>query len=729
MTPGRERGDNSRVTTTRAATTGAGPGVFVDHRLRAGPVALVSLAVLALGVAAYVDSLSTSAQRDAVQAGRGAVTASTGVVLVVAAAVILQARPRHRVGLVLAVLGAVWTADGLFESWSVLAYASGAPGVDFAVWFVWRFGAFLLFGLPVLLVLYPTGHLMPGRWGRVGVGVLVVAASLPTTLLLAPDSVILGEQPVTGVRTDFLAVPVSDALAVGVLTVSQLATLLALLAAFGLAYLRHRRADADERTQLRWLLWAGILAVLSVTTTVLTSLSGPLTQILLTGTVTLIAASVTIGIVWPDLGDVDALVAWTLTSAGVAAIVIGLDVAALGLASSLIGGRLDEREVTVFVLVLAVVVYGPLRSWVGGGVRRLLFGRRADRYDVVSGFAARLEATRSVGEQLPALAGAVASTFKVPFVQVEVFAPGGGTLSASYGTATAEVQEVDIAYTGERIGRVVLPVLGARSMLSRRDHGLLLDLVRQAAIAIRSSLLAEEVQESRERLVLGREDDRRRIRRDLHDGLGPALGGVAMRLDAAGNALDSDPERARDLVRLARTEVREALEDVRRLVHGLRPPALDDLGLVPAVEQQAERVRSELAVTVRASDLTGLPAAVEVAAFRIVSEALTNVVKHAAASHCLIVMDRQGSTVCLEVCDDGRGIAEEVSAGVGLLSLRERAEELGGRCEVTCPAGGGTTVRAWLPLGTLPPGGLPGATDGTANKTGNRMADGMAGER
>ena len=116
-------------------------------------------------------------------------------------------------------------------------------------------------------------------------------------------------------------------------------------------------------------------------------------------------------------------------------------------------------------------------------------------------------------------------------------------------------------------------------MLSRRDQGLLVDLVRQAAIAMRSSLLAAELQESRERLVLGREDDRRRIRRDLHDGLGPALGGVAMRLDAAGNAVESDPERARELVRLARTEVREALDDVRRLVHDLRPPALDDLGL------------------------------------------------------------------------------------------------------------------------------------------------------
>ena len=145
--------------------------------------------------------------------------------------------------------------------------------------------------------------------------------------------------------------------------------------------------------------------------------------------------------------------------------------------------------------------------------------------------------------------------------------------------------------------------------------------------------------------MLGREDDRRRIRRDLHDGLGPALGGVAMRLDAAGNAVDTDPEPARELVRLARTEVRDALDDVRRLVHDLRPPALDDLGLTAALEQQAERVRPEVDVTVRADGLGVLPAAVEVAAYRIASEALTNVVKHADARHAEVDLVRDGAVL------------------------------------------------------------------------------------
>jgi signal transduction histidine kinase len=173
-----------------------------------------------------------------------------------------------------------------------------------------------------------------------------------------------------------------------------------------------------------------------------------------------------------------------------------------------------------------------------------------------------------------------------------------------------------------------------------------------------------------------------------------------MRLDAAGNAVRTDPETAHRLVIQSRAEITEALSDVRRLVHGLRPPALDDLGLLAAVEQQADRARaSGLEVAVEADAVAGLPAAVEVAAYRIVSEALTNVARHADARTCTVSLVTGPGELEVEVRDDGRGIAEDVVAGVGLRSLRERVEELGGRYEVVCPPEGGTTVRAWLPMG------------------------------
>jgi two-component system NarL family sensor kinase len=662
------------------------------------PVGVAAVSCLAVAAAVWLDLGTTQAERSAAHTEAATATALPGLLLAVASVVVLLARPRDVVGRLLGLVAVVWTLDGAFYGWVPYSLARDLPGSDVAYWFVARLGAFLLTGLVALLLLYPTGRLLPGRRRIVAIVVAAASTALPLMLLLAPDSVVFSAGEPVG-STELVPLPLSDGAVVVALHVAQVLTFGSIVAAVVLVWARHRHAAAQERTQLRWLLWAGIMCVLMVLASATLSIGGVVTTVLLDLAVAALAVSVTIGLLRPGLGDVDALVAWTLTTAVVAAVVVTLDLAVIAGSTALLGERLDERDVTLVVLVLAVVVYGPLRTWLGGLVRRMLLGRRGDRYGAVSGLAARLETTGTVDEQLPALAGAVADTFKVGHVRVEVLTPDGGLLSASHGTAPAEVQEIDIAYQGERVGRLVLPVQGFRSMLSHRDQGLLVDLVRQAAVAIRARLLATELQESRERLVIGREDDRRRIRRDLHDGLGPVLGGVALRLQAAGNAIDTDPGRARELVGVARTEVSDALDDVRRLVHDLRPPALDDLGLEAAVRQQAERVRSVVDVRVEAAGTTGLPAAVEVAAYRIVSEALANVVKHAAAGRVDVRLDAGPTALAVTVADDGRGIGPDVTAGVGLLSLRERAEELGGRCEVVCPHGGGTTVRAVLPYG------------------------------
>jgi signal transduction histidine kinase len=665
-------------------------------------VLLVTAASGTLVASSWLDLVTTAAQRADSETGTALSAVVPGIALVLAAAVVLHCRPRHTVGRLLAVVGLVWAVDGVLAGWATYAYAHDLPGTAFSFWYVARFGAVLLSGVVWLIALYPTGSLLPGRSRLLGVAVLLASLALPVGLLLAPDSLVFARTGPTDVTTEVVTLPLTDGTWDRVLVVAQVMTLGSVVAAVALLWDRHRRAGAEERSQVRWLLWAAIMCVLLVVVGATFAVGGPASTIALTLAVTTLAVSVTIGLVRPGLGDVDALVAWTLTSAAVAALVVAVDLVVLAAASAALGERLDERRVTILVLVLAVVAYGPLRATLGAGVRRLLFGRRGDRYGAVSSLAERLEATESVEQQLPALAGAVADTFKVGHVRVEVVAPDGSVLSASHGAPPPSVQQIDIAYRGERIGRLALPTRGLRSMLSGRDQGLLVDLVRQAAVAIRASLLATEVQESRERLVLGREDDRRRIRRDLHDGLGPALGGVALRLDAAGNAMASDPDRAVELVRLARTEVREALDDVRRLVHDLRPPALDDLGLEAALRQQAERLRPQVDVTVEADGLEGLPAAVEVGAYRIVSEALTNVVRHADAATAAVRLRGASDRLVVTIADDGRGISDDVSAGVGLLSMRERAEELGGQCEVRCPEDGGTIVHAVLPYGATP---------------------------
>jgi signal transduction histidine kinase len=194
------------------------------------------------------------------------------------------------------------------------------------------------------------------------------------------------------------------------------------------------------------------------------------------------------------------------------------------------------------------------------------------------------------------------------------------------------------------------------------------------------------------------------MRRDLHDGLGPALAGVALGLDAVSRTTGQDPEAAAALAEQLKREIHASLADVRRLVEDLRPPALDQLGLVGAVLQHGQRLTERdpgLEVAVVANEVPPLPAAVEVAAYRIASEALNNVSRHAGARNCRvgIALDAGGSLV-VEIEDDGVGLPAQASAGVGLTAMRERAVELGGTCEAVRGALGGTRVEARIPVGS-----------------------------
>jgi signal transduction histidine kinase len=373
----------------------------------------------------------------------------------------------------------------------------------------------------------------------------------------------------------------------------------------------------------------------------------------------------------------------------------------IAVAGALLGDRLGDRDATLLALLVVTALYVPLRAQAWRLVRRWVLGEREDPYRVVAGLAERLEHSDGADEQLIAIAAAVADAFRSPYVGVEVDHASGGALIAEHGRRPTAVQTLPITYRGEEVGRLLLPRDGVRAQLVTRDERLLADVVRQAAAAARAGSLAAQLQHSREQLVAAREEERRRLRRDLHDGLGPSLGAVVLRIDTARNLTGAGREREADaILRQARDDVAAALADVRRLVHDLRPPALDDLGLAGAVRQQADRLLPPAtAVRVRAEDgVDDLPAAVEVAAYRIASEALTNVARHARATTCEVTLVRdQDSALVVTVADDGKGIPAGAAAGVGLVSLRERAAELGGRCSVECPPDGGTVVRAVLP--------------------------------
>jgi signal transduction histidine kinase len=344
------------------------------------------------------------------------------------------------------------------------------------------------------------------------------------------------------------------------------------------------------------------------------------------------------------------------------------------------------------------LAFAPLRDRLQDGVDRMLYGDRRDPYAVLTGLGRRLDTADTA--PLAEAATTIASSLRLPYVRIEV--DGEVPLVAETGTRAEDLHAVPLAFRGEQVGRLVVAPRGSRDPFRPADLRLLDDLGRQLGVTAHATRLAAALQRSREGLVTAREEERRRIRRDLHDGLGPALAGVALGLDAVGRLATDEPERAATLANQLKTEVQASLADVRRLVEDLRPPALDQLGLVGAVRQQARLLTERdpgLEVGVEATGVRELPAAIEVAAYRIATEALRNVSQHASARHCRVGLSVNGTGLLhVEIEDDGVGLLANRRMGVGLTAMRERAAELGGTCETGPAALGGTRVSALLPV-------------------------------
>ncbi len=252
------------------------------------------------------------------------------------------------------------------------------------------------------------------------------------------------------------------------------------------------------------------------------------------------------------------------------------------------------------------------------------------------------------------------------------------------------------------MGQLIFSPRTPGEALTAVERRLLEDIAHQASFAVHAVRLTVDLQRSRERIVTAREEERRHIRRELHDGLGPSLAGLTLKIDAARNLLTHNPRAADDLLADLKSQTQSSIDDIRRLAYSLRPPALDELGLLPAIQEFcAGQERTGLFVTVEfPENIPPLSAAVEAATYRIVCEALTNAARHARAGHCTVQI-RVNKNLEVEICDDGQGVPEKFKAGVGLASMRERAAELGGQCRLESRPEGGTRVLAVIPIGRV----------------------------
>ncbi|EEP70687.1 integral membrane sensor signal transduction histidine kinase [Micromonospora sp. ATCC 39149] len=470
---------------------------------------------------------------------------------------------------------------------------------------------------------------------------------------------------------------------------------------------RWRRATGEARQQLACLLAAGALFLLGFGLDWM-NLAGAWVLM-----VVAVPGAMTLAVLRYRLYGLEQVINRTLVWLVMSLLVIAAFVATVALLRDLVL-RGDTSNASLVATGLIAVTFEPLRHRVQRGVNRLLYGDRDEPYAVLARLGDLLERTVEPQAVLPLLTGTIARSLQVPYVAVELGDDAGrpGQLHAEHGRATTSVERFDMVTHGQRVGRLVVAHRAAGARFTPLERRLLSDVALHASVAAASARLIGDLRESRERLVMAREEERRRLRRDLHDGLGPAFAGMSMQVRAARKLAGTDQERLTQILDGLADDLRTCTGEVRQLVDELRPAALDR-GLESALRAECQRFDGpNLTVRLRIEDaLPRLPAAVEVAAYRIVGEALANVARHARAHSCEVVV-RRGRTLVIEVSDDGVGIAGPRPGGVGLDSMRERAAELGGECEVTGREPGGTLIRVRLPC--RPVSDAPPAPDGPA---------------
>jgi signal transduction histidine kinase len=343
--------------------------------------------------------------------------------------------------------------------------------------------------------------------------------------------------------------------------------------------------------------------------------------------------------------------------------------------------------------------FQPLRERLQSVVNRLMYGERDDPLAVLSSLSKRLEGASEPEAILPSIVETVGQALKLPYVAIEVYNGKTTHIVAASGEPRETSERLPLIHQAERVGQMIFAHRSPNEDFSAAEYKLLRNIARQTGAAVHAAKLTSDLRRSRQQLITTREEERRRLRRDLHDGLGPTLATLALKIDTARNLLTSNPTSADQLLVETKEQIQETLGDIRRLVYNLRPPALDELGLVKAVRAYVDQQNLDgLRISVEdAGNLSSLPAAVEVAAYRIALEGFTNITRHAQASSADIRIYPETNSLIVEVIDDGIGLPDPIPVGVGVASMRERAEELGGRLELSSQRTG-TQVRACLPI-------------------------------
>ncbi len=607
-------------------------------------------------------------------------------------AMIAAGRPRVPIGWLLLAVAALLAGAAFGAEWAT----AERHGAAWAIWWTDRFSAYAVPCILLTLLLLPEGRLPSRRWQPVTATAVGAQVALVTAYAFA-------DTPAAGEDTAFPAEVRDLANPVGILPAefAEVAVSLEpwllqapLLLAIVAVVVRLRRGNADERLRIgEVLIAAGLFVVLSVLGHTLWPAAADVLDVL---GAALLGISITVAVLRRRLGGLDVVLHHSFVYAVLTAL-IALGYAGVVALLARVGVALPPFGQGVVTAGIALAVL-PVRGWVQRAVTTALYGDRGNPSAAARRLDAHLMGTSTLAEALDGIARTTTAALRLPWAAVAV---EGHTAEHGHRRPGSTVTVRREEGSGHPLTMSVACPPGRR--LTTHDETLLADLARQGSRIVTAMLLAEALLASRQQLVTAREEERARLRRDLHDELGPTLAGLVMQLAGLQQLLEESPDLAATRVPRLESAARAALEDVRRVSRELRPPSLDELGLEGALHDYAARLGLTSSST--ASPLPDLPAAVEVAAYRIGAEALTNIARHAQTTRAEVAVRVDGDQLSLTVTDDGVGWAGE-GIGVGVLAMRERAEELGGWLDIESAGGAGTAVRVRLPLPSVPPGAL-----------------------
>ncbi|WP_162148907.1 sensor histidine kinase [Arthrobacter sp. H20] len=547
-------------------------------------------------------------------------------------------------------------------------------------WIVGIPGLFLL-----ALLLFPTGRLPSHRWMPVAIAIVTATGYNVAAAALSPES-LLGSSATVSVLSSGYRAPEPVELALNFVSAALLALVTVSLV------VRYRKGGEETKRQLLWLILA-VAAVGLLNSQRWISGDGPILLLLSIG---LVPTAIAIAIVRYRLLDIRLVLSRTFVYALTVATTIVAYGAIIGTFTMLVPSDNDLGAATLAVIVVAVA-FNPVRLLLHRLINRAFYGSRADIAGTALKVADRIQGS---DDDLGALLDGARLDLRLPYLAVQKESDAALIASSGELAKDAQLAAVPLSYRGKTRATLLVGLRRGESTLHDTDLRVLSLIAAPLAVAQHAIELTEEVRAARASTVQAREWERKRLHRELHDGLGPDLTSIALRADAAYNLIPNDPDQALVHLTELRQQVRSSINDVRRVVYGLRPVELDRHGFVDAIRRRIANANGDLDRGLSVSAILPdcvpeLSPATELATYRIASEGLENVLRHSDATLCTVTISL-ADDIRISVQDNGSPVTTWIS-GVGIGSIVDRAEELGGSASVDAtPAG--WRVEACIPF-------------------------------